>query len=558
MIALIAALSMAAEPVVDALQEELMRNVRELHLEGAPPLYFARYRYMDLSSYSASAEGGHLVREDAMSARSLGVELRVGSPAYDNSGFGGWENGFAFENLPEAPTPYAAQVKAWQLTDRTYKEAVEQYARKAAQFTAPPDYPGDYTLAEPVREDLGQADVQDYAALRQVAERLSAAMVVRPRLDRAEVHLGYEAGAEWILDSAGTRVQIPRSELTIRAIVAVRARDGGWLTDSALWTRRSLADFPDISLLEAEAAALAEGLVRLAAAPALDAEYVGPVRFERDAAHALFRYLLVGQLEGTPSDAPFASFIGSIGSNKEPVRVLRRVLPDGWSAWDDPTQDLSHPAAFTRDAEATLAQRVDLVQNGIVRNLLMSRVPRKDLAASNGHARGQPGRRLEGRVSMMDVRPARAVRARTMHRRAVKLAEVYGRDWYVSVRRLQEPSAMRLFGDERGSTASDLPPPVAVYKVYADGREEPLRGAEFVGVQRWLLRDIAAAGEQIEGSWLTPFSGHELRPYPPVSGMPAWLSAPEVLLREVEIAPMNGSARNRPALPAPDSAKIGL
>ncbi|MBN2800403.1 MAG: hypothetical protein JXX28_14785 [Deltaproteobacteria bacterium] len=556
MIALLIGLASAQEPVVDALAAELLRTHTALHLEDAPALYLTRYRLLSLDSYAASASMGHLVSERIGPDNTLGVELRLGAPEYDNTGFGGWENGLGRASLNEELTPHTARLQAWRLSDRAYKEAVEQYARKRAQFEPPEDYPGDFTLAPPRVLSLGRAEAAQVEPLRALVRSLSEAMVTEPPLDRAEVYLGYEAGEEWLLDSAGSRVQLPHAELSVRAVAQTRGPDGALLSDGELWSVRGPGDLPPVEELEARGRALAEGLLAVAAAPALEDEYVGPVLFEEGAAVDLFRYLLVGQLEGTPGEVPFESWLGSMGQSKDPVRVLRRVLPDGWTVWDDPSLLPDHPGAFAVDAEGEPAQRVELVEGGVVRDLLMSRVPRKGLSGSNGHARGVAGSRLEGRVSLLEVRPARHLGPARLHRQALRLAEPYGRDWYLVVRRLQEPAVRGAGRLDGGLEAGSLPPPVAVYRVHRDGSEALLRGAVFAGVQRWMLRDIAAAGEQVEATWLAPLRGGRRWSAPgPVEGLPSWISAPEVLIREVELLPQQGAQRELPAIPPPGTSR---
>jgi hypothetical protein len=303
--------------------------------------------------------------------------------------------------------------------------------------------------------------------------------------------------------------------------------------------------------MKAEIEALRDGLIARAEKPALSDEYVGPVLFEGDAALDLFRYLLVPQLEGTPSEVPYDSWFGDLGDNKQAVRVGRRVLPEGWQASDDPTATPGHPSAYIHDWEGTPAQNVELIEDGIVRDLLMSRVPRKGLAP-NGHARGFLGFRASGRVTQLEVRPRKSVGTAKLYKKGLKMAAAYGRDHLVVVRRLEEDavraadatSSVFSFGDEE---ALRLPPPVEIVKVWSDGREEVLRGARFASVQRFILRDIALAGEVHEGTFLAPLAG-DYAGLEPTEGMPTLIRAPDILVREIELVPASGDPRDKPIL----------
>lgn len=539
-----------AAAIADALAEELTRNQAELALPEAPRLYHLRYQLVTLSEVDVSADRGGLIRYNAGPSNGLGVEVRVGEAAWDNTGFGGWQNGFLQGPLPDELTAQAAKLGAWRLTDSAYKQAVEQHARKTAQVTPPPEHPGDYQLTGPVIGTAPIPDPVDGAPLRQLALDLSARLV-RPGLplERGEVHIGHEVGALWTLDSEGTRIGRPVVETTVRAVAQLRTEDGLLITDHHLWSEQ----LPDRLLDDTGSALaamdlLAARLETAAAAPQFTDEYVGPVIFEKDAAIDLFRYLLVDQLEGTPAEVPFDSWFGDLGAGKDPVRVGRRVLPPGWSAFDDPGLAPDHPSTFAWDLEGTPARRVELVSDGIVRDVLMSRVPRKGATGTNGHARGWIGERAEGRVSQLVVEAPRSASAVRLRKKAAKLARAYGRDWFLVIERLQEP-AVRQLGQDYGiwaeSSETTLPPPLSVTRVWADGRTEVLRGARIVGAERWLLRDVIAAGPQREGTWLAPTRSFGAGI---TSGLPVLTRAPDVLVGEVEIVPAPGDPRDAPLL----------
>jgi predicted Zn-dependent protease len=554
-IALFAPLALAGAPEgqeVDALRAELDRNAHELALPNAPPIYLLRYHLMELDQYDVLCSFGAVVREQRDPFNLLAVEVRVGSPQFDNSGFGGWQDGFLRSQLPEVLTPASIQAEAWRTTDVAYKQAVEQYARKQSQFTPPPDWPGDYTMTGPVVADEGEVPEDErLPELLTTAKAMSAALADTAVL-RGEVYVGHEAGTLLTLDTEGTEVRRRVGETTLRAVASVRADDGQLLTDQRLWTAREVAALPTRDQLVAEVAAMRDHLLAEAKAAPLDDEYVGPVVFEGDAALDLFRYVLVGQLEGTPPEIPFDSFFGELGDDRDPVRLGRRVLPPGWTVSDDPQALPASPGSYAYDDEGTPAKAITLVDDGIVKDLAMSRVPRKGLDGTNGHARGLVGERAIGRVTMLQVEPDRHRTQAKLVKKGLQLAKAYGRDWVVVVRKLQEPCVMGL---ESQLVMDDdklaVPPPVEVVRRYADGHEEPFRGASFAGIQRWVLRDLVAAGPERQGDWFAPFTGRNYAGLSPTEGMASHLWAPDVLVGEVELVPAGGEPREIPVVPPP-------
>jgi len=316
---------------------------------------------------------------------------------------------------------------------------------------------------------------------------------------------------------------------------------------------KSPDDLPPVEQMEADVAQMRTDLAALAIAPILDEEYVGPVLFEDGAALDLFRYALVDQLEGTPAEVPFDSWFGELGEVRDPVRVGRRVLPLEWTVVDDPRAVPTHPGSFRYDAEGTPSQAITLVEDGIVRTLAMSRVPRRGLETTNGHARARVGQRARGRLSLTTIEPDKKRSTRALDHTADRLGHSYGRDWIIVVRRLQEPAILNLddgsrFDDTEGVVA--LPPPVAIVRRYDDGREEPLRGAAFAGVHRWVLRDIVAAGPVTSMDYMAASTGGAST-LGPTEGLPCRITGPEVLVGEMELVPTPGDPRAVAALPPP-------
>lgn len=534
MLAALAAPTVDEAELVDALVLEMDRAKAELALGDSPEIYHLRYKLMTLEQVDVGAEFGGLLYADEAPYTGLGVEIRIGEPSWDNTGFGGWQDGFRLKSLPGWPTADAVRLDAWRLTDRAFKDAVEQYSRKQAQAVVPPDYPGDYTLTGASVHDGGRPTLGDRDALVSLAQSLS--MEMSSDLELGRVYIGHEAGSVWLVDTEGSRVRLPVAETTVRAVAHLTDERGLRLTDARLWTVREAGELPDAEQMRAEVREMTADLHALAKAPTLKDEYVGPVLFEGAAAGDLFRYVLLSQLEGTPAEIPFDTFVGDIAQQGSGARMLRRVLPPGWTVHDDPTSVPSHPGSFTHDWEGTPAQSVRLVEDGIVRGLVMSRVPRSGADGTNGHARGGLARRAIGKTSLTTVTPAKALPEAKLRKLALRASAAYGRDHVIVVRRLQHPGIRLLEDDDFFGEGPTLPPPVEVIRLYADGREERVKGAVFSQVQRWVLRDIAAAGRPVVHDFLSSFDGDDSL-MGPTQGTPCRLVVPSVLVGELELLP---------------------
>ena len=82
--------------------------------------------------------------------------------------------------------------------------------------------------------------------------------------------------------------------------------------------------------------------------------------------------------------------------------------------------------------------------------------------------------------------------------------------------------------------------PVEVYRLHTDGREEPVRGLQFVGVDRRALRDVAMAGDTGPAVGVMDGApGSQRFSVGTVGGLPASWAVPAVLVTEME---MRGTA----------------
>jgi hypothetical protein len=533
----------SSEAIEAALQAELVRSRSSLSLTNAPSIYHLRYHVLDMSRISLLVSLGDLVQRDTAPLTSLAVEVRVGSPDFDNTGFVGWQNGFVRTSLPMVPTDFNVSQSAWRATDRAYKQAVEQFSRKSAQFSPPENYPGDYWLGAPVRVVEPRKPTLNVDELEAMSVRLSEGLVLEGGVELGEIHLGYEGGTHLMVDSEGSSVTRSLNELTVRAISQVRAADGALVTDHRTWSVEPVEGLPEEAEMAADISAMMANLTQAQAAEPFEGEYVGPVLFEHEAALDLFRYILIPQLEGTPPEVPFDSWFGKLGSSNDPVRVGRRVLPAGWSVTDDPQKKIG-PGYFKFDLEGSPSKRVSLVEEGIVRTVLMSRIPRKGMEGSTGHARGYPGDRAEARASQLAVSPSASVSLKKLKKHAISVASSYGRDWVYVVRRLQDPAVMAAGRSGWGiiQEGPSLPPPVVLYRLYANGEEEPVRSARFANISRWLLRDILKAGPSMEACYLASLT-KEAYFSSPVEGLPTCIEAPALLIGELELVASPGDPK---------------
>jgi predicted Zn-dependent protease len=222
------------------------------------------------------------------------------------------------------------------------------------------------------------------------------------------------------------------------------------------------------------------------------------------------------------------------------------VLPDFISVTFDPTlkeaagEDLNGWYRF--DDEGVKARRVTVVENGMLKTFLMSRTPIPGVEHSNGHGRRQAGLEVVARQSNLLVEPSRQVSEKRLKEMLMEEVKRQNKPYGFY---FQEITGGFTNTGRRGIQAFKVIP-LVVYRIYPDGREEMVRGADIVGTPLASFAKILAAGDKMEV--FNGFCGAE-------SGrVPVSAVSPAILVSELEVQKKE-SSRDRPPLLAPPPAK---
>ena len=202
----------------------------------------------------------------------------------------------------------------------------------------------------------------------------------------------------------------------------------------------------------------------------------GPALLSGRAAAVFFHEVLGHRLEGHRQR-------GEQEGQTFTKKVGQPVLPEFLSVIDDPTlaqaeRHRSRAAGTSSTTRACPRQRVEVIKDGILKNFLMSRMPIKNFANSNGHGRSQPGAMPTGRQGNLIVSSTSTVKDSELRQKLID-----------EVKKQNKPYGL-YFEDIQGGftlTQRSMPQafqvlPVLVWRVYADGRpDELVRGIDIVG-----------------------------------------------------------------------------
>ena len=281
-----------------AMKDELTRSLKQLQLQTMDKPYFIAYRMDEINEKTVSAKLGSLTHTQPLRRRVLGVEVRVGDYALDNSNYFAMsrlQNGMAdmFANVSSAPLDDnydQIRRELWLATDRQYKKALEDLSGKRAALQMRkrtedlPDFTRETAATVTEAKDVSSTELSE---LESLARQLSAVFHASPEISRSSVEIQQQNIYSRYVNSEGTTFTRSRPVIKLEVSAETQAEDGLPLSDSLEFYGRSRADIPTATALLAQVKAMAERLQKLRNAPTLD-RYNGPVLFEGAAAGEIF------------------------------------------------------------------------------------------------------------------------------------------------------------------------------------------------------------------------------------------------------------------------------
>ena len=499
--------------MLKAMRDELERS-RQLKLASNDPPYFISYGVETADAFSVSASLGALLSSNHTVLKLPEVRLRMGSAAFDsaNHASSDYYPGTRYDPalLPQEDSYAAIRQTFWLATDRAFKTAQEAIGRKrsALKNLNLTDQLPDFSAAEPIQMVQVLKTVKlDENAWKSRVVKLSGLFTAYPGILSSSLEFQSLQSANYLLTNEGTAIRVPENLAYLRVRAFAMAPDGMQLRNADMVQALDVNAFPSETDLRRAVSAVAEELTALTAAPVGD-PYDGPVLFEPRAAAQLFGQVMGGNLKVTRKPvAEQGRNVPHLASELE-SKVGSRILPEWMDLVDDPLQKewrgQTLLGSYEVDSEGVRPKPLALVEKGVLKTFYLTRTPvLKGLETSNGHARlhGNFGASAPGFGNLF-VRASQTVPPAELKKKLIEMIQQRNKPYGMLVRKLDYPSGMSLEELRRSTTAMaqsgggtrPVAPPLLVYRVYPDGREELVRGLRFRGVSTRSFRDIAAAG----------------------------------------------------------------
>ncbi|MBN2542730.1 TldD/PmbA family protein [bacterium] len=535
--------------LLNAMEEELERAFGDLKDVGEAPLYYLNYSVVEETDQNITAEFGGIVREDESRNRYLDVDVRVGSMELDNTheirdeGFGslldfdfGMSVDFPIENSPDV-----IKHALWLATDEEFKKAQKKYIkvkRNVAVKVEAEDTSPDFSPAEP-QVYIGELANKSYD-MKVWKEKVRKFSEIYSRYDQildSQVSLTLENENKYIVNSDGTKLRFGLTHVRISTYGLVKADDGMNLHRFETFEGSDISELPSDDVIESKIISLIEDLIALRDAPMVE-PYEGPAILRNRASgvffHEIFGHRIEGQRQKNESEGQtFAKKVGE------------QVLPEYISVYEDPSQKYYNGeflyGYYEYDDEGVKPERVTVVENGILKNFLLSRTMVEGFTKSNGHGRRNHGNKIVSRQGNLIIESSKMVPFEELRAMLIDECKNQGKEWGL------------IFEDISGGftmTMKFLPQafkvmPLKVWRVYTDGRpDELVRGVDIVGTPLTSFSKITATGDDY--AVFNGLCGAE-------SGMvPVSAISPSILVSQIEIEKKAKSQEKPPVLPPPE------
>ncbi len=375
------------DAVLKAMLAELKRSQEKLQLGQMQRPYYIDYQVTEIQDNILDATLGALRTDQVNTGRLVRVVVRIGDYKQD-SYFG--EGMGALETMPSDNNEMALRRQLWLATDKAYKSALSGLTEKQAALKSmeTENDLADFSEEKPAQSvrDLAKLDV-DLDKWKQTLRTTSDLFRGDPSLEMSSAMLNFRVLNRYFVNTEGTVTRNGRAIYTVFFPALTRRMTACTLSVATAGSCLNRDELPKPEEIEKEAKQLIGTFNGLKKAPLVEDDYRGPVLFSADAATSLFERLIVPNILGVRPD------LGNPArTNGEFASYYKgRVLPETFTVVDDPkAKEFDHQTlagTYDVDDEGVEAQKVTVIDKGVLTNFLLGREPIRDFPHSNGHGR---------------------------------------------------------------------------------------------------------------------------------------------------------------------------
>jgi len=513
--------------LLNVLNEELTREAAGFSKADLPP-YFISYRVNDMAYTQIQSSFGSLVQSHSNKNRLLFTTVRVGNYQQDNThpvavgswGDEGMDGGRAIQ-IAVDDSKEAIQYSIWRATQNNYRAARESYRSIKNTIQTTKNKFDDFSKA-PVETYFEKPLTESWFDKKEWENKVrkySEPFLKNSDLVTGDVSLQLVNDRKYFVSSEGTQIVQNMRYVYLSISASIRATDGDIVPLHSSFFAFAPSGLPDDNAMLKEVNNVIAKLIELKNAPLAD-PYSGPAILDAQVGGVFFHEIFGHRVEGE-------RLRNDMDSQTFKEKVNNTVLNKTLSVVFDPTQSTFQGKPlngfYRYDDEGVKAQRVVVVDKGVLKTFLMSRSPLEAFKTSNGHGRADASSDAVSRQSNLIVETNKPLPFSDLRKMLLQEAKKQGKPYgyyfksvvggFTTTDRFN-PNAFNIF-------------PTEVYRIYTDGRPDQLvRGVDLIGTPLAMFAEITAAGNQSE--IFSGFCGAES------GSVPVTAISPALFVRRIE------------------------
>lgn len=558
-----------------ALRDEIKITLNQLKLETLQPAYYVEYEITVSEPISLKSVGGKFVSKSENKTITLNVGLRLGSYKFDNSNF--FDVGLSFfgssddeerfkrRNLPLELNYNTLRRELWLATDAAYKQNSEIFTKKISSLKN--------RMRKDTLQDFLEVKVHkfyesenfpilDEAYFIKVLNTTSEIFLNYPEIFSNSSNLEFSRKTKYYVNSEGIEYKKTETYTGIEIVGYCQSEDGMPISDFYSSYSSSPNSLPNLDSLKNATVKIADNIRNLTKVKIIEDSYSGPVIFSELASCELIAQIFAPNLitqrplmteTGTQELDRNASFQNKIGA---------RVLPEFISVEDSPEiQKLNNTnliVSFDFDEDGQKAEKLTIVENGYLQNLISGRTPTKKINQTTNRVRG--GSPIYSNLIFKpNLKSKNTISDNDLKKKLIEICKKRKLDFGIIVKKIHNQNiygttlySISMGGLDfiRGEGSFSI---IEMYKVNLDGTEELIRGLKGSNFIPQNFKDILFIGNKsISYNLLTPSVISNF-----ISGGDQYLTAsitsPSLLFEDVDLKLIETDFKKPPILTNPIS-----
>ncbi|MGL5682228.1 MAG: metallopeptidase TldD-related protein [Marinifilaceae bacterium] len=379
---------------VNAMQQEMDRSMKQLHLPNMPTPFFMSYALAGVERFAITATLGGVVQSYCSPDETLGgLQLFIGDENKNNDVQ--FLGKMFTTRMPADMNSEVVQRTFWLLTDNVYKQSLQLFGQKLSFLKMNPLPEKEQNLPDmrkisnvTYQQGRPEGDFVDYTKAEALAKELSALFLNYKNLFNTQVTINGVATDITRLTSEQVKTQQYQSNINVGIEAMVMGEDGMQIKDSYVFNARNMSELPSVEDMKKEIIRFADNLSELPTVEKVNEFYSGPVLFQKAASNYIFSSNLlhanglistrtaIGQKKGTPLEDRIGRKV--IDNRVSIVNYTDKSKYNNKNLW----------GCYEMDAEGIAPiKELTLVENGILKRTLVGSIPTANASEATGSSR---------------------------------------------------------------------------------------------------------------------------------------------------------------------------